>query len=365
MRVLVADDQPAVLEAARLLLKSNGHAALTADSPQAALRIAESQPVDLILMDLNYARDTTSGQEGLDLLNGLRAAGVDAPIVVMTAWGTVDVAVEAMRRGACDFVQKPWDNARLIETIQKQVERSRATRSDIDIARGVQQKLLPHAGPQLATLDYAGRCVPARGVGGDYYDWFDLGPGDLGFLLADVSGKGMGAAMLMAHLHAAFRSRMSAGFPDLCTLVEGVNRQFWESSPPEQFATLVFARYNDRTRRLRYVNAGHVAPLLLRASGEVQRLDSTAMVVGVLPSWTSQEVTVDLAPGDNLVLYSDGVVEAGIETREEFGEERLIKLMRTLREVTIDRAAAEICTRVTAYAPDLHDDTTVLALRCR
>lgn len=242
MRILVADDQPAVLEAAKLLLKSDGHTARTADSPRSVLQLAAGESFDLILMDLNYARDTTSGQEGLDLLAGLRTAGIDTPVVVMTAWGTVDIAVEAMRRGACDFVQKPWDNKRLLETIHKQIERARISRTDLDIARNVQAKLLPHTGPTVPGLEYAARCVPALGIGGDYYDWFDLGGDQIGFVLADVSGKGMAAALLMANLQAAFRTRLSIGYSDAPALITAVNRQFWQSSPPEHYATLFFAR---------------------------------------------------------------------------------------------------------------------------
>lgn len=365
MRILVADDQPAVLEAARLLLKSNGHSAVTADSPQAVLRVAGSEPLDLILMDLNYARDTTSGQEGLDLLTRLRSEGVETPVVVMTAWGTVDIAVEAMRRGAADFIQKPWDNTRLLETILKQVERSRARRSEIDIARSVQQKLLPRSGPPLKTLEYAARCVPARGIGGDYFDWFDLGPDQLGFLLADVSGKGVAAALLMAHLHAGFRTRLSIGYSDAPSLVADVNRQFWEASPPEQFATLFFARYNDRTRRLHYVNAGHPSPLLLRGNGEVLRLNSTSWVVGAFPSWSSVEQVAELAPGDTVLVFSDGIVEAGIDSREEFGEQRLIALAQALRDQPAEAVVERVCATVSAYDREPHDDYTLMALRCQ
>src|SRR4051812_35067762 len=121
MRILVADDQPGVLEAARFLLKSEGYSAVTADSPKAVLGLTSREEFDLILIDLNYARDTTSGAEGLDLLRSLRASGVQAPVVVMTAWGSIDLAVEAMQRGASDFVQKPWDNSRLLDTIHNQV----------------------------------------------------------------------------------------------------------------------------------------------------------------------------------------------------------------------------------------------------
>jgi sigma-B regulation protein RsbU (phosphoserine phosphatase) len=360
MRILVADDQPAVLEAARFLLKSNGYAATTAASPREVLQLTASEAFDLILMDLNYARDTTSGQEGLDLLAGLRTAGVETPVVVMTAWGTLDIAVEAMRRGACDFVQKPWDNAHLMETIEKQVSKARASRSDMDIARNVQAKLLPRDGPAIPSLDYAGRCVPARAVGGDYYDWLDLGGGQTGFLLADVSGKGIGAAMLMAHLHAAFHTRVSLGYSDAPALVAGVNRQFYESSPTEQYATLFFARYDPRTSRLHYVNAGHPAALVRRADGSVERLASTSMPVGVFSFWASDERVVSLGPGDTVLVYSDGVVEAGVYTGEEFGENRIV-------EAAVAPTAASVvdhlCTCVLAYEAEQHDDCTLLVLR--
>jgi sigma-B regulation protein RsbU (phosphoserine phosphatase) len=361
MRILVADDQPAVLEAARLLLKSDGHTARLADSPRTVLELAATESFDLILMDLNYARDTTSGQEGLDLLARLRTAGVESPVVVMTAWGTVDIAVEAMRRGACDFVQKPWDNARLLETIHKQLERSRAARTDIDIARTVQAKLLPKTGPEIQRLDYAARCVPARGIGGDYYDWFDLGGGQFGFLLADVSGKGMAAALLMAHLHAAFRTRLSIGYTDAPALVAAVNRQFWESSPPEHYATLFFARYDSNACQLHYVNAGHLPGLVIRKDGEVERLEATSMPVGVFTSWSSEERTFELRPSDTLVIYSDGISEAGMYDREEFGESRIVKSATGPSAASI---VENLCTRVAAYSPEQHDDCTVLAMRC-
>ena len=209
LRILVGDDQLDVLEALRLLLKGAGYQSVLVDSPQAVLRAARAEPFDLILMDLNYARDTTSGAEGLDLLSSLEEQDNAAPIIVMTAWGNVELAVEAMRRGACDFVQKPWDNARLLATIGKQAaaasERAKSKRrvsSELEIARNVQQKLFPHQSRRLAGIDYAGQCVPAREVSGDYYDFLEIGANGLGFVLADVSGKGVAAALLMANLQA-------------------------------------------------------------------------------------------------------------------------------------------------------------------
>jgi phosphoserine phosphatase RsbU/P len=128
----------------RLLLKGQGCQAVTVDSPGALLRTVRGESFDLILADLNYTRDTTSGVEGLDLLASLEAQGNATPVVVMTAWGSVDLAVEAMRRGACDFIQKPWDNERVIAVVRKQADSMRKRKSELEIAANVQQKLFPH-----------------------------------------------------------------------------------------------------------------------------------------------------------------------------------------------------------------------------
>ncbi len=369
LRILVGDDQADVLEALRLLLKGAGHQSVLVDSPQALLRAARSEPFDLILMDLNYARDTTSGAEGLDLLSSLQAQHNAAPVVVMTAWGSVDLAVEAMRRGACDFVQKPWDNARLLETVRKQTteaaeraERMRSIKSEMEIARHVQQKLFPHESRRLATLDFAGQCLAAREVSGDYYDFFDAGEDGLGFVLADVSGKGVGAALLMANLQASFRSQPREALQHPADALRTVNKLFYESTPPEHFATLFFGHYDDRTRRLTYANCGHLPPLLVRAEGSIERLTPTATVIGVFKDWRTEERTVDLRPGDTLVLFSDGVTEAGIDHGVEFGEDGLLSLIANARgqsaTVLVDRI-------IGAVTGDRHDDVTAVALRAR
>lgn len=369
LRILVSDDQPDILEALRLLLKGAGYMAETVDSPQALLRALDARPFDLILMDLNYARDTTSGQEGLDLLDKLRERPDCAPVVVMTAWGNVELAVEAMHRGATDFVQKPWDNLRLLGTIEKQAREAaarrsaqRLARSEIEIARHVQEKLFPQPVKQLRTIRYAARCVPAREVSGDYYDFLDLGPEAIGFVLADVSGKGIAAALLMASLQAAFRSQTET-VRDGCELLRGINRLFYSSTPPEQYATVFFADYDDRSRTLRYVNCGHPAPLLVRASGEVERLDSTAPVIGLLNHWDCQEAALRIGPGDTLLAFSDGVTEAGIDADDEFGEERLLAVIAGAREADPERLIRDITERIQAHAGSAPgDDCTMLAI---
>ena len=128
-RILVADDQPDVLEALRLLLKAEGYQIETVKSPSAVLKAVETRDFSLVLMDLNYARDTTSGEEGLDLLKKIQTIDSSLPLVVMTAWASVDVAVEAMRRGAKDFVTKPWENPRLVAIVRNQIELGHAVRA--------------------------------------------------------------------------------------------------------------------------------------------------------------------------------------------------------------------------------------------
>ncbi len=367
LKILVGDDQPDILEALRLLLKGAGYQNVLVDSPQALLRAARSEPFDLILMDLNYARDTTSGEEGLDLLSSLEAQSNAPPVIVMTAWSNVDLAVEAMRRGACDFVQKPWDNARLLGAIRKQaveasarIKADRRVKTELEIAHNVQQKLFPQETRQFPSIDYAGRCVPAREVSGDYYDFLEAGEGGLGFIVGDVSGKGIGAALLMANLQACFRSQPQEALQHPAVMLRSVNKLFYESTPPEHFATLFFAHYDDGQRRLRYANCGHPPPILMRADGSVEPLSATGTVLGVFSSWTSEERTIDLKTGDTLVIFSDGVTEAGIEDDAEFGEDGLLSVIHANRGGSAETLVNQI---VDAVAGNKADDVTVVAIR--
>ncbi len=364
-RVLVCDDQPDVLEALRLLLKGQGWQAVTADSPQRLLETARGcGPFDLILTDLNYTRDTTSGQEGMDLLASLEAQGNSVPVVVMTAWGNVDLAVEAMRRGACDFVQKPWDNNRLLATIRKQAEPVRRRKSELEIAANVQQKLFPRKLRRLESLDYAGHCMPAREVGGDYYDFLEMPGRTLGFVLGDVSGKGVPAALLMANLQACFRSQTPNALLRPAEVLSTVNRHFFGSTAAERFATLVFAIYDDATRQIRYVNCAHCPPLLLRAGGELEILDSTATMLGAFEHWSCTEAVTTLNPGDTMLLYSDGVTEAGADGGDEFGQERLIHTLRVNQSQPAEALVQAIVDDVNEFSGAARsDDVTVVALR--
>jgi sigma-B regulation protein RsbU (phosphoserine phosphatase) len=376
-RILVADDQPDVLVALDLLLKAEGYDVETADSPAAALGAASRRCFDLVLMDLNYTRDTTSGTEGLELLARLRARR-DAPdVVVMTAWGTIDLAVEAMRLGARGFVLKPWDNAALVRTLRAELdERARRREAEIDgqeaagrdlaLARRVQRQLFPWTGPALATLDYAGDCREAGAVGGDGYDFLDLGPGALGLMLTDTSGKGMGAALLMASLQATLRAEFARGGVDLPRRLAAVNALFLASTAPEHYATLFFGCYDDARRRLVYANCGHNPPLVLRADGSCERLPPTAPVMGMMADWTCEERDVRIAPGDTLVVFSDGVTEAQNARDEEFGEARLVEAVRKEGLGPVASLPAAILAAVEEFADTPHgDDLTLVVARGR
>jgi sigma-B regulation protein RsbU (phosphoserine phosphatase) len=328
--------------------------------------MAQSGDFDLILADLNYTRDTTSGSEGLDLLRSLEAQGNRTPVVVMTAWGSIDLAVEAMQRGACDFIQKPWDNARALAVIEKQTGEARKRQSEMDAAASVQQRMFPTMPHRLKTLDYAGVCHAASNVGGDYYDFLDAGRSEsdearMAFLLADVSGKGVPAALLMANLQACFRSRGPEVLAKPAELLRCVNRHFFESTPTDRFATLFYGVYDDSTRRLSYVNCGHCPALLLRYSGQVEFLQPNATIIGAFEEWMCMESEVALGPGDLLVLYSDGVSEAPNAAGDMFGEDRIVESSLGVNAEGIAQAIADAASRF-SEGPQA-DDITVVALK--
>lgn len=370
LHILVADDRPDVLEALRLLLKDAGHKTETVTTPQMLLQAAASDSFDLILMDMNYSRDTTSGTDGLMLLDRMQEHKNTTPIIVMTAWGSIDLAVDAMRHGACDFIQKPWDNNKLLHTINRQAREAAAqrktgthTRTDIEIAQKVQQKLFPQNTNLLKTAEYAGCCLPAYEVGGDYYDFLDMGPGSMGLVLADVSGKGVAAALLMSNLQGCFRSQ-AMQHASLAELLTEANRLFFASTLPEQYATLFFSHYDDRTCRLHYVNCGHMPPILARSSGTIEYLATNAAVLGLFENWSCTEAILDLQPGDTLVLYSDGITDSGIDRENEFGCNRLTAMIKAGRRQPLHAMIGDIMHESAKHgAPDQTDDMTMAALR--
>src|SRR5213083_1015424 len=249
-RILIADDQQDVLDALRLLLKGHGYSIVTVNSPVDLLAAVAHQEFDILLIDLNYARDTTSGREGLDVLGRLKEMPDAPPVVAMTGWATVGLAVAAMQHGVSDFVEKPWSNAQLLEILEKQISLGRERRAsrrkaneekqareeaihhlqeqehEIAEAKAIQENLLPREIPQMAGYGIASSWQSAGAVGGDYFDVLPLGEEALGLCIADVAGKGIPAALLMSNLQAAVRGLSSPSLgPDV--LCNSLNSVVW------------------------------------------------------------------------------------------------------------------------------------------
>ncbi|MCY4077181.1 MAG: SpoIIE family protein phosphatase [Acidobacteria bacterium] len=252
----------------------------------------------------------------------------------------------------------------LSEEMAARIEASRRAEHEVEIAKEVQRQLLPASAPALAGFACAGACIQAKSVGGDYYDFVVLGAERIAILLADVAGKGIGAALLMANLQATLRSQYAAGADDPARLVERANRLFFASTPDDRYATLFLAEFNQATRGLRYVNCGHVPPLLARAGGAVETLDATGTVIGLFEDWFGESAATVLEPGDTLVVCSDGVTEAFSDNDEEFGEGRLRDAVAAHRHLAVPELLAALQTAVQRFSGAVQsDDLTLLVAR--
>jgi phosphoserine phosphatase RsbU/P len=271
---------------------------------------------------------------------------------------------EDLLRSVANQASVALENIGLAEQMAERLDAERRVQQEMQIAREVQKKLLPQQAPVLQTLDYAGECLQARAVGGDYYDFLDLGSGRVGFVLADVAGKGISAALLMANLQANLRSQYATALEDPVRLLRGVNQVFYNNTADNRYATLFFARYDDSDRTLFYVNCGHNPPVLLRKDGTIERLSSTATVLGLFSDWNCEVQNVQLRPGDTLIAFTDGVTEATNPHGEEFGEERLIEFMRKFDGLSTERLLRRIQESVLEFSPgEQHDDLTLLVIR--
>jgi sigma-B regulation protein RsbU (phosphoserine phosphatase) len=385
-RILIADDQQDVLDALRLLLKGHGYSIEAVNSPADLLATVARQEFDILLIDLNYARDTTSGREGLDVLSRLREIADPPPVVAMTGWATVGLAVEAMQYGVSDFVEKPWTNTRLLEILHKQIGLGRERRElrrraaeearareealihlqeqerEIAEAKAIQEKLLPREIPQMPGYEIATAWQSARLVGGDYFDILPLDDKTLGICIADVAGKGMPAALLMSNLQAAVRGLSSLSIaPDL--LCSRLNSIVYRNTESDRFITFFYAHLDGSTRRLAYVNAGHNAPFVVRSDGSHERLRDGGAVLGVFAGRNYETGSAQLSAGDRVILFTDGVTEACNPAGEEFGEARLLRLLEDYRTLSANELQAKIIAVVAEFSGGRwQDDATLLVL---
>ena len=364
-RVLVADDQADVLEALRWLLTGEGYEPQFVSSTDAVMEKLREGRFDLLLMDLNYTRDTTSGREGLELIPRVRTHDASMPIVVMTGWGSIDTAVEAMRRGAKSFVQKPWEDVTLLEILEREITESRSARrqdqrqqKELEDARLIQRGLLPTTVPQIGGVQLAVSWQPANGVGGDCFDTLPFVQG-LGISIADIAGKGLPAALLMSNLQAAVRAfAQEAAAPS--SICGSVNRLLCRNMAPGRFATFCYARVDATARRIVYANAGHNPPLLIRPDGTFERLTDGGTVLGVFPEIAYDQGEFTLGSGDRLLFYTDGITEARNPDGDEYGEEKLAEAAVSSRTQPVDAMKDTLMAAVNDFTGGKFDDDATL-----
>jgi len=284
-------------------------------------------------------------------------------------WGGIFTRFEDLDRNS--FALVSFDEVtRTVEAqrraIAEKQEAERRAAQELDIAKQVQARLFPQTLPSLATLDYAGLCIQARQVGGDYYDFLDLGRERLGLVIGDIAGKGIAAALLMANLQANLRGQCAIALDHPERFLRSVNQIFFENTAENAYATLFFAEYDDQAGLLRYANCGHLCALLLRGDGTLERLHSTATVLGLFKEWDCSIGERRLLCGDTLALYTDGITEAFNDADEEFGEKRLVAALRRHRELASRDLLSSIVEEVRRFSPrEQYDDITLIVAKCR
>ncbi len=370
-RILVVEDESDLLLGLEDDLKLEGYEVELARDGEAASRRAREQAFDLIILDVMLPR-----KDGFEVCRELRRAGLQTPVILLTAKTQESDKVLGLDLGANDYVTKPYSPRELRARVrailrQQQGLLAESGRLDQEVrsAAEVQQRLFPQVRPPLATLDYAGYCHPARRVSGDYYDFLDLGPGKLGLLVADVAGKGISAALLMASMHACVRTHAPV-FGECCgDVVTEVNALLYGATDLERFATLFYGVYDDATRRLIYSNAGHEPALLIRAGTEREpsyvRLGAGTPPVGIFATLPVVQSTVELKQGDWLAIFSDGIPEALNQNEEEFGRERLLEILIGNRRSSAEEMRDAILGEVTKFSNDRpqSDDLTLIVAR--
>jgi len=256
------------------------------------------------------------------------------------------------------------ENSRLSEAIAAEVAQRETLNREIEIAREVQQRLFPQNAPAIPCLEYAGHCRPARGVGGDYYDFLALSNGRLGIAIADISGKGIPAALLMASLQASVRGQSQAADGNVAELMTNVNRLVFEASPSNRYATFFYGQFDPATRKLLYTNGGHNSPMVLRG-GAVILLDTGGPVVGLFRAARYEQGEIQLLPRDLLILYTDGVSEAENPAQDEWGEQALIEAARSSSALPPSEMITHILEATDAFAAGApqHDDMTLVVAR--
>ena len=380
-RILVVDDEPdlepLILQRMRRHIRRGTYEFVFAGNGIEALeKLRADETIDLVLSDINMPQ-----MDGLTLLSQLDTLDRDLRAVIISAYGDMGNIRTAMNRGAFDFVTKPVDFDDLQITIERTVEHlsqwREATASrdklvtlqnELDIASNVQQSILPDDFPKTAKYEINANMVPARNVGGDFYDYVKVDHDRMFATVADVSDKGIPAALFMMSSRTALKgAAIGAGSPKEA-LIEA-NRVLQADNPTFMFVTVIMAVYDPYSGEVTYSSAGHDPPVVVRPDGSAEQLPGTGgIALGIAPEpiFTTNltENTVTLAPGETLVLYTDGVSEAMNAEQEEFGTDRLLRVFEGNPPQHAADAMTKVFGAVAEFAGDApaSDDITCLAL---
>lgn len=366
LKVLVADDQLDVLHALRLLLKHHGFEVRQASDPAEAIAALREEEFDLVLLDLNYHLDTTSGREGLDLLAQIREANASVPLLVMTAWANTEIAIEAMRRGACDFVIKPWTNQTLVETITRHARRAAEARVrerryayEVEQVREMFHRFVPGQVAGAPGVDIAASSENLETVGGDYFEVVHQG-NKTAICVGDVIGKGFSAAFLLSSLHASVKPLLKQ-MPEPAEMCARLNASICELDLNGRFISLVYGVIDRESREFTYSNAGHNPPLLVRQNS-VEQLSAGGRILGLKES-TYSAATIQLQSGDRLIFYTDGITETRDDEGEEFGAARLIDTASRCRTLPAPELKQELLNAALRHGNGrFEDDATVIVI---
>lgn len=381
VKILVVDDEPdlepLIRQRFRRRIRSEEFEFHFAANGVQALDTLGAEPaINIVLTDINMPQ-----MDGLTLLGHLSELDRLLKAVVISAYGDMDNIRTAMNRGAFDFLTKPIDFNDLEITIDKTIRElddlkrgitARDTlvsvEKELDVASHIQQSLLPKVFPPFPgrhEIDIYALMVPAKQVGGDFYDFFWIDDHHLGFVIGDVAGKGVPAAILMAVTRTLIKATGVRGCtPDDC--LGSVNRILASESAPEMFVTGIFGIIDVRDGTVRHANAGHNLPFLLGSARQAEMLpNSGGLVLGIMPDIVYNAAEVAMAPGETLFLYTDGVTEAMNGTRELFGDDRLGDYLNAARANEPQALCAELRAAIDTYSGGAaqSDDITMLALR--
>lgn len=369
-KVLVIDDDQEIHRLLRARLEARGYqVADAASGEEGVTRLRECNP-DLVFLDV-----AMSGMTGIDVLDVIRSQRLDVAVILTTAYSSEQVAIAALRHGADDYLRKPFDRgefqaaldrtlsrltmSRQIKHLRKELEKKQVQLAE-ELARAaaVQSELLPIENPPLPGFEVGARCLPAREVGGDFYDWQQLPGGVLSLTVGDVMGKGMSAALLMATVRAVIRAMVSQHGPADAVQHTAISLD-GDLARSGSFVTLFHAQLNTVTSELRYVDAGHGQALLRRADGTLEPLQPFGLPLGVLSTEHYSEGAVTLGPGDVLVIYSDGLSEA----RPELFRDQQTLAAQIVTDETAGATAQRLVDLATATGGQLPDDLTVVVVR--